>query len=278
MKIPFWKLNGCGNDFIVIDNRNNIMKEFDISDFVKKVCRRRISIGADGLMFLESSRIADFKMRYFNADGSEGEMCGNGARCICKFAKIIGVVEDYMEFETISGIYKSQIIGEDVKTAFPLVYQTDIKLNQMGEFQNHKIKYHYCVVGVPHVVILTDDVDKISYNKLVLLARTIRYSLDLFPHGTNVNFVELIDKNNIKIRTYERGVEDETLACGTGSVAATITLGLLDKVEPPINVHTKGGKLRICYKIENELINEISMTGEAKVVMEGKILPDAWSD
>lgn len=275
-KIPFLKLNGCGNDFIIIDNRNNLLENLCVSEFAKKVCRRKISVGADGLMLLEKSHTADFKMRYFNADGSEGGMCGNGARCISKFANIIGAAKTHMEFETISGIYKSQITGEEVKVDFPPVHRTNIKLNKTHNFQDKKTEYHYCSIGVPHVVILIDDIDKMPYKELISIGKTIRFSIDLFPQGTNVNFIELIDKHNIKIRTYERGVEDETLACGTGSTAAAIVLGLLKKAEPSVNVHTRGGVLKIHYKVENDLVNEINMTGEVKTVFKGEILPDAW--
>ncbi|HHY70897.1 MAG TPA: diaminopimelate epimerase [Thermoanaerobacterales bacterium] len=275
-KIPFLKLNGCGNDFIIIDNRNDILKNLCISEFAKKVCKRKISVGADGLMLLEKSHTADFKMRYFNADGSEGEMCGNGARCISKFANMIGAAKTHMEFETISGIYKSQITGDKVKVDFPPVHLTNIKLNKTHNFQYKTTEYHYCLIGVPHVVILADDINKISYEELISIGRTIRSTITLFPQGTNVNFVELINECNIKIRTYERGVEDETLACGTGSTAAAIVLGLLGKAKPPINVYTRGGMLKIHYKIERDLINEINMAGEVRTVFEGEILPDAW--
>lgn len=215
-------------------------------------------------------------MRYFNSDGSEGEMCGNGARCISKFANMIGAAKTHMEFETISGIYKSKITGDKVKVYFPPVHRTNFMLNQTHNFLDKITQYHYCLIGVPHVVIQADDIDKMPYKELILTGRTIRYSKDLFPQGTNVNFVEFIDERNIKVRTYERGVEDETLACGTGSTATAIVMGLLEKAKPPIDVYTRGGILKIHYEIERDLINEINMTGEVKTVFEGEILPDAW--
>jgi diaminopimelate epimerase len=275
-RIPFSKLNGCGNDFVIIDNRKDILKDLSISDFARKVCKRRVSIGADGLILIENSEIADFKMRYFNADGSEGEMCGNGARCVSKFVNMIGAAGKHMKFETISGIYRSEITGDKVKVDFPPVQRNDIKLNLSHSFLGQETEYHYCLVGVPHVVILRDDLDEMPYEELVTLGRTIRNARLLFPQGTNVNFVELLDEAKFKIRTYERGVEDETWACGTGSTAAAIVLGLLGKVKAPVDVYTRGGVLNIDYKIERDKIDEIKMTGEVKTVIEGEILPDAW--
>ncbi|MFN4190757.1 MAG: diaminopimelate epimerase, partial [Pseudothermotoga sp.] len=130
MKIPFYKMNGAGNDFIVIDNRDGILDSFDIKNFVKSVCRRRKSIGADGLMTLENSTKADFRMRYFNSDGSEGEMCGNGARCIAKFAYLTGAAKERMKFETMSGMHEALILGDDVRVMFPELDSNTFKLNQ----------------------------------------------------------------------------------------------------------------------------------------------------
>ena len=135
-KIPFMKMNGCGNDFILVDDREkNIMKNFNLSDFIKHVCRRRVSVGADGFIMIKKSDKADFRMRYFNANGPEAEMCGNGARCASMFAYLMGIVKSNMKFETIAGIYKSQIRGEDdVKVKFPRIKITNIRLNQRYDF------------------------------------------------------------------------------------------------------------------------------------------------
>lgn len=275
-KIPFMKMNGCGNDFIVVDNRDGVMQAFNLSEFIRHVCARRVSVGADGFMMIEKSDKADFKMRYFNADGSEGEMCGNGARCISRFAYLIGEAKTEMKFETIAGIYESIIIGEDVKLKFPGVKMSDIALNQKHDFREDTREFHYALVGVPHTVIYRDDVDTMDYNDLYALGRKIRFTLEVFPNGTNVNFIKVMDEHNIIIRTYERGVEDETFACGTGSTASAIVSGLLGKVKPPVNMHTRAGVLNIYYELEKDFVDKVYLEGNAKVVAEGYLLPDAW--
>jgi len=275
-KIPFMKMNGCGNDFIVVDNREGIMDSFHLADFVRHVCARRVSIGADGFMMVERSDKADFKMRYFNSDGSEGEMCGNGARCISRFAHLIGAAGDEMKFETISGIYESKILGEDVKVKFPKVKMSDIVLNQEYEFRHDTKEYHFALVGVPHVIVYRNDVDNMDYYDLISLGKTIRYTLELFPKGTNVDFVKVVDDKNLIIRTYERGVEDETFACGTGSTASAIISSLLGKAKSPVNMHTRAGVLKIYFDLGKDFIDNVYLEGDAKVVAEGYILPDAW--
>ncbi|HHX22791.1 MAG TPA: diaminopimelate epimerase, partial [Thermoanaerobacterales bacterium] len=262
------KMNGCGNDFIVVDNRQGIMEEYDLPEFIRRVCARRISLGADGFMMIENSDIADFKMRYFNADSSEGEMCGNGARCISRFAFLNGVAGSEMTFETIAGIYQSKVVGKNVRLKFPPVKTRDISLNQTNTFDGKTLEYHNALVGVPHVILYRDDVDTMDYRELYSLGRTIRYHKS-FPTGTNVNFIKVMDDRNVIIRTYERGVEDETLACGTGSTAAAIVSCLLCKTRAPVTVHTRAGLLKIYFDLEKDLIDNLYMEGNAKVVAEG---------
>ena len=274
-KIPFMKMNGCGNDFIVVDNRQGIMEKYNLPEFIRRVCARRVSVGADGFMMVEESDKANFKMRYFNADGSEGEMCGNGARCISRFAYLQGVAESKMTFETMAGIYESVIVGENVRLKFPPVSMSDLHLHQTHEFEGEPLDFHYALVGVPHVIIYRNDVDTMDYKQLFTLGRKIRYA-DIFPAGTNVNFLKVLDESNIIIRTYERGVEDETFACGTGSTASAIISCLLGKTKAPVNMHTRAGILKILFDIEEDIINNLYMEGNAKVVAEGYLLPDAW--
>ncbi len=274
-KIPFMKMNGCGNDFMVVDNRQGIMNQYNLPNFIRQVCARRVSVGADGFMMVEESSKADFKMRYFNADGSEGEMCGNGARCISRFAYLQGAAENEMTFETIAGIYESKIVGDNVCLKFPPVSMNDLQLYQTHEFEGETLDFHYAPVGVPHVVIYRDDVDTMDYKELFTLGRKIRYA-DIFSAGTNVNFLKISDENNIIIRTYERGVEDETLACGTGSTASAIISCLLGKTKSPVSMHTRAGILKIYFNIKEDIIDDLYMEGNAKVVVEGYLLPDAW--
>lgn len=278
MKISFFKMNGAGNDFIVIDNREGALQSFDMNNFVRLVCRRRKSIGADGLMILESSNKVDFKMRYFNSDGSEGEMCGNGARCIAKFAYLLGVAKETMKFETMSGIHEALIVGEDVRVMFPDLDANAFKLNQKHDFGFGEIEYHFAIVGVPHAVIYRDDVEFMNDDLIKDLGRKIRYSLDVFPKGTNVNFVKVSDKNKIVVRTYERGVEDETLACGTGSIASSVISSLLKNVNPPVRVKVKGGMLEVGFSLSNDVVRNIYLQGDARVVAQGYILEDALKE
>ena len=280
LKIPFMKMNGCGNDFIVVDNRQGIMDGFDLSQFVQRVCARGISLGADGFMMLEHSDRADFKMRYFNADGSEGEMCGNGARCLSRFAHAVGIAKDTMWFETLAGFYHAHIQPESqlVSVSYPDVVLNELKLNQPYPTDGPSALYHYGWIGVPHTVWFVDRLAAISDRQIIDWGRQIRYDKTHFPQGTNVNFVEVLDPHTLQIRTYERGVEAETYACGSGSTAAAVIAGMLGLVEAdsPVNVHTRGGILQISYQLADGLAQEVIMEGNAKIVASGELLPDAW--
>lgn len=277
-KIPFVKMNGCGNDFVVVDNRDDKMKDIILSEFVPKVCARRVSVGADGFMMVEPSDKADYRMRYFNADGSEGEMCGNGARCLSKFAYIIGAAGVDMTFETMAGIYEAHILkdGKSVKVKFPSIPLKEVALNQSGVFKGNEKKYHYATVGVPHVTLFEDNVSQIDYQSLVSIGRAMRHSTEVFPQGTNVNFAQVTDEENVIIRTYERGVEDETFACGTGSTATAVIAHLLGYVRPPVHMHTRAGALTIHFRTGKDEIAEVFMEGGAKLVAEGYLLEDSW--
>lgn len=279
-KISFMKMNGCGNDFIVVDDRKEkLVKSFNLSDFVKHVCKRRVSIGADGVILIKKSDKADFMMRYFNADGSEGEMCGNGARCVSMFVYLKGIAKSNMKFETIAGIYESQIKSENsVKVKFPRANIENIKLNQRYDFIGiGNIKnFHYALVGVPHTVLFEKNVKEIKDSDFILMSRKIRYTDNLFPDGTNVNFIQIMDRHNIVIRTYERGVEDETFACGTGATASVIISGMLDKVDSPVRVHAKGGILIVYYLLKEKYIDEVYLEGNVRTVVEGYLLPSSW--
>lgn len=278
MKIPFYKMNGAGNDFIVIDNRGNILDSFNINNFVKLVCRRRKSIGADGLMTLENSTKADFRMRYFNSDGSEGEMCGNGARCIAKFAYLTGAAKERMKFETMSGMHEALILGDDVRVMFPELDSNTFKLNQKHDFGFGRIEYHFATVGVPHAVIYRNDVELMNDDLLKDFGRKIRYALDVFPKGTNVNFVKVSGEEKIIVRTYERGVEEETLACGTGSIASAVISFLLKGINQPVKVKVRGGILEVGFNAFGNTIKNVYLQGDARVVAHGYILEDALKE
>jgi len=271
-QIAFAKLSGAGNDFVVIDNRKNIVPD-NLAKFIEKVCARRISIGADGVLLVENSDLADFKMRYFNSDGGEAETCGNGARCIARFAHDEGIVKsDKMTFETKAGIYGAEIIGNNVKQK--MGDTVGMRLNFSIELSDGTYEISFANSGVPHAVFMVDDLEKVD---VVKLGRETRYHKDFAPKGTNANFIKVRDRNNIDIRTYERGVEDETLACGTGSIASAIIASAMGKAESPVTMHTWGGfKLTIHFTGQPEGAKDVYLEGDARIVYKGYLTEEAW--
>ncbi|MBI5182515.1 MAG: diaminopimelate epimerase, partial [Nitrospirae bacterium] len=235
-KIPFVKLSGTGNDFIIIDNRKGILNADNIKDFIISVCRRRFSVGADGLILIENSDKADFKWRYFNADGSEAEMCGNGSRCAARFAYVNKIAGKQMSFETKAGIIKAELKGKSVKVQ--LTQPKDLRLDFNVPIEGANQQACSLNTGVPHVVYFVKDIENTN---VFDIGRKTRYHELFQPAGTNANFVKVSGSHKLRIRTYERGVEDETLACGTGSVASALIAGAKGIVTSPVSVLTKGG-------------------------------------
>jgi diaminopimelate epimerase len=267
-RIAFAKLSGAGNDFVVIDNRQKVVPD-DLENFIRKVCTRRISVGADGFLLVENSDVA-----YFNSDGSEAETCGNGARCISRFAYTEGVVtSDKMTFETKAGIYSAEMVGNNVR--IKMGDAVDLRLDFPIELSNGTYNISFINSGVPHAVFFMDDLEKTD---IVKLGSETRYHKDFAPKGTNANFIKVKDKNNIVIRTYERGVEDETLACGTGSIASAIIASALGKVESPVTLHTQGGfPLKIYFELEPKGAKNVFLEGDARIVYKGYLLEEAWN-
>jgi len=273
-KIEFFKMSGSGNDFIIVDNRDGIVDEADLLNFIVKVCRRKMSVGADGFILVENAEGADFKWRFFNSDGSLAEMCGNGARCVARFAYLNGIVGPEMSFETGAGIVEAQVAGESVK--IKMTDPSDLKTDYTLELKDRSVSVSSINTGVPHVVIVTDTLDDVE---VVKMGREIRLHDMFAPAGTNVNFICPIKDDTIGIRTYERGVEDETLACGTGSVAGALILARKVKIDGPINVLTRsGGKLKIYYKENNATYQDVYLEGDARVIYRAKLFEDAWKD
>jgi len=274
-RLNFKKMVGAGNDFIVIDSRIEDNKGLTAKNFclsVKKLCDRKTGIGADGVLVLERSKIADFRMRIFNADGSEAEMCGNGLRCAVLFFGI----KKRVKVETKAGMYEGEIAGEN-RVKVKMEDPKDLKLNFPLKVNGRKIKVDLINTGVPHAVVFVEGVDKIAVD---VIGSAIRYHNEFKPKGTNANFVEAIDEANIKIRTYERGVEAETLSCGTGSVASAIIANYKlpfacakgkQITDSKINVHTRGGILKVEFKRVVSEVRDVYLEGEAKVVFEGGI-------
>ncbi|MEG1501831.1 MAG: diaminopimelate epimerase [Synergistaceae bacterium] len=270
------KMNGNGNDFLII---NNMDLKYDTSTLIgltKKICRRRESIGADGLLVVEPSNVHAFKMRLINRDGVEGEMCGNGARCMARYAYEKKIIDDKkMTFETLGGDVEAEVNGNRVILKLAEVDLDNAVVDKMDQVGDFNFSYTYMVVGVPHVVIFesirrSDD----EYRKY---GRLIRNRLDLFPEGANVNFVVAREdkKDTLDVVTYERGVEDLTLSCGTGSTASAIASVLIGLTGPNVDVFNPGGLNKVSIKFESSnkivpkleggalLVADLTLTEEA---------------
>lgn len=260
MNISFYKYQGTGNDFILIDNRNNKWISKDQIELVKHLCDRRFGIGADGLILLENHDDYDFEMVYFNSDGNESSMCGNGGRCISAFASYMGMIKDKCRFIAVDGEHEA-VIKEDDWVELKMM---DVENIEKGE------DYFLLDTGSPHYVIFVEDVDDIN---VVENGQAIRYSKRFKEKGVNVNFVELA-KSKIIVATYERGVEDETLSCGTGVTAAAISYYLRNpsKNNTEVSIESKGGNLLVRLEPNNEIgFKNIWLCGKAELVFKGEI-------
>jgi len=258
MQVQFYKYHGAGNDFILIDNRKSVINLNP--RFVQKLCSRRFGIGADGLMLLENSQKADFSMRYFNSDGHEASMCGNGGRCIVSFAWKKGFISNETEFIASDGLHKAKILDNGIVA---------LKMNDVEEVE--KVGVHYFLnTGSPHYVMFVDDINK---SKVQEDGKRIRYDASVSKQGTNVDFVQIIKEDEISIRTYERGVENETLACGTGAVASAIATHLSKETDNfSFSVQVLGGKLQVDFKMKDEThFYDIWLTGPAEFVFKGSV-------
>lgn len=265
-KIKFTKAVATGNDFIIVDNRRSQLGR-DIPDIARMICDRKWSVGADGLLVVEKSNKADFKMRIFNSDGSEAEMCGNGSRCIALYAATKKIAGRSMTIDTLAGVLKASVKADIVKVK--LTDPKEIKWNLCLMIHECPYKLHFTNTGVPHVIHFVDDIEAVNVKEL---GASMRYHKDFAPSGTNADFVKVIGKDAIQVRTYERGVEDETLACGTGSVASAIIAAEQEKMSSPVTVKTRSGELLKVYfdMVENEFKN-IYLEGKAKLVFDSQI-------
>jgi len=270
-KINFYKMSGSGNDFIIIDNRNNVVEENKLSDFISSVCRRKMSVGADGVILIENAKNIDFKWRFFNSDGSRAEMCGNGARCAARFAYLNKIAGPKMSFETDAGIIIAQVNNDLVK--IKMTEPKDLKIDFTIDTDGGPVTASSINTGVPHVVMPVDNVDDVE---VVKLGRKIRYHEKFTPAGTNVNFYCPISEDKIKIRTYERGVEDETLACGTGAVASALVYANKKNIKSPVSVMTKsGGWLSVYFESKTDAFYNIYLKGDARIIYKGEMSEDA---
>lgn len=271
MALRFHKLSGAGNDFVAVDNRQAIMppEGFARADLVRRLCARGMGVGADGVLLIELAHgDADFRMRYYNSDGGEAETCGNGARCIARFAEALGIVQGSATFETQAGLYRAEIGPEAVRVSMGAVkgLKLDIPVEVDGLFSG---TVDFAHSGVPHVVVQVTDVQGVD---VVGVGRAIRYNEQFAPDGANVNFIAPAGENRLDIRTYERGVEGETLACGTGSIASAVVAARRGLVEPPVVLHTRGGvDLRVHFTSDASGARGVELEGEARVVYLGQL-------
>lgn len=268
MRLNFTKMNGAGNDFVMIDNRDLSIQLS--SEQIAKVCDRHRGVGADGLLTAEPAENgADFKFRYYNADGGEAEMCGNGARCFGRYtARLLGTPQEVITFETIAGTLAARMIGDDVEVAMSDPF--DLELDSAVTVEGLSPALHLLNTGVPHAVAFVDDLAGIDILKL---GAAIRYHDHFQPPGINANFVSEVSPGHIAIRTYERGVENETLACGTGMVACAIIYHLLKGAASPVKVGVRGGEtLSIGFQGDAESgFRNATLTGPADFVFDGQI-------
>jgi diaminopimelate epimerase len=265
--LPFVKMSGAGNDFVVIDNRS--LNHNLTRDQIARLCDRHFGIGADGLLAVEASELpeADFRMRYYNADGGEAEMCGNGARCFARFVHPLRRADaERVRFLTPAGLITGEYVDDEVRIG--LTAPAETKTRQRADFGWGEIEYHFINTGVPHTVVYVPDADRAE---VMAHGRAIRRSPS-FPRGTNVNFVQVTDSGGLIVRTYERGVEDETLACGTGVVAAALLTHLVHKLALPLRVKVRGGAvLTVDARPEAGGFSAVTLTGPATEVFAGEI-------
>ena len=265
--LNFTKMNGAGNDFVMVDNRD--LKHEFARDVIARLCDRHRGVGADGLIAVEPAENgADFKMRYYNADGGEAEMCGNGARCFARFASRLSGKNDAVQFETIAGVVGAEFIGDNVR--LKMSEPKDLAMGAELPVHEEQLTVHFVNTGVPHAIVLSDDVAKIDVRRT---GAALRYHEHFAPKGTNANFIEVQGPGLLAIRTYERGVEDETLACGTGVCAAALVHSLLSGAASPVSVRVKGGDtLEVGFerKADGSFTN-VTLTGPADFVFDGQV-------
>jgi diaminopimelate epimerase len=257
MGIHFYKYHGTGNDFILIDNRDNKVKSLKIEQ-IRNLCHRRFGIGADGLMLLKTHPQYHFEMDYYNSDGSGATMCGNGGRCITAFARDLGIIEDKVEFIASDGLHEAYFETQNLVC---------LKMQDINSIEEYP-EYSFLNTGSPHYISFVKDTKLIDvFNE----GKKVRYSDKFKAEGTNVNFVSILS-NGLAVRTYERGVEDETFSCGTGSVAAAIAWFMRsDKRNTKIEISTMGGKLEVSFKANEQHFTDIYLKGPAVKVFEGEV-------
>ncbi len=264
--LRFTKMNGAGNDFVMIDNRAGDVRLQP--EQIVRSCDRHRGVGADGILLLEKgSNGADFRMRYYNRDGGEAEMCGNGARCFARFAKKVAGAPERISFQTPAGLIGARLHGDLV--TLNMSDPTDLRLNLRLQIDGEDAVVHYINSGVPHVVVPVARLDVVH---VFTQGAAIRRHKKFSPQGANVNFIEKRGAQKILVRTYERGVEDETLACGTGVVASALIFAVTEKVDGPVSVTVRSGsELSVDFKRAGNQFRNVTLIGPAEFAFEGTI-------
>jgi len=265
MQIPFWKMHGAANDFILVDDRAQTFPAGDTA-WLARIMSRRTGVGSEGTILIQPAQAGGhFRMRFFNPDGSEVEMCGNGARCVARLACEIGAAPAAMTFETIAGPIGAEVRGDRV-----LLHMTepkDWRLNLSLDVEGSRLAAHFVNSGVPHAVVPVKDVAAVNVQQL---GAAIRYHHDFAPKGTNANFIQVTGSDSLRVRTYERGVEAETLACGTGIVASGLIAGRLGLVKPPVRITAASGDvLEVNYTATAGGATNVTLLGPAVHVFRG---------
>lgn len=269
--LTFTKMAGGGNDFVIIDNRAGEVG--DPVALTRRICTAHLSVGADGLILVEPSERADVRIRYFNNDGSIGEFCANGTRCAARFAMLAGIAPKKMSIDTGAGVVGAEV-GEGTTVSLALPSPHGYRADRPLRLPERTVRGSFIVMGVPHYVIF-DDSDLWSRD-IVPLGRAIRFHPDLKPDGgANVNFVVVRGEHSIEVRTYERGVEAETLSCGSGVVASVAVSALAGKVSSPVSILTRSGIIfRVSFRREGNELRDVQLTGDARVVYRAELTPE----
>lgn len=270
MPFTFYKMTGGGNDFVLVEDMADRLSPGEIQALVPKVCRRRLSVGADGLIVLKPSSNAHFRWLFYNSDGSPAEMCGNGGRCAARLAHMLGIAPEELTFETAVGLVRAEVHGPRVKIALPP--PTGLRPGMELEVEGRRLQVDFINTGVPHVVIFVEDLQEVD---VVGLGRPLRHHQAFGPSGTNVDFVEA-EGGRLRIRTYERGVEDETLACGTGAVAAALLAHLKGQTSSPTTVIPRGAEpLTVYYRWTGGGFVDVALEGEVRLIYRGELKEEA---
>lgn len=271
--ITFHKMHGCGNDFIFIDNRDLRLPQEHMSAWAKTLCPRAFAVGADGIIFLETpvpapyADQADYRWHFYNSDGSRAEMCGNASRCATRLAVELGLAQARHVFLTDAGLIRAQLLEPDLAKV-QLTPPVDMALNLQLDVADTPRTVHYVDSGVPHAVLFTNDAQA---ENISVVGPALRYHQHFAPRGANANIAQIVDKNHVFLRTYERGVEGETHACGTGAVATVFLAHALGLTAPCVDVTTSGGEV-LTIAVDN---NDVFLTGKAIKVYTGSLEPQA---